>query len=42
LAAIRNALITAARNVGLTNIAEVLWAFAQSPFRAALCFVGIG
>jgi hypothetical protein len=42
LAAIRNTLITAARNLGFTNIAEALRTFAQSPFRAALCFVGIG
>jgi hypothetical protein len=42
LAAIRNTLITAARRAGFANIAEALRAFAQSPFRAALCFVGIG
>jgi len=42
MAAIRNTLITAARRAGFTNIAEALRAFAQSPFRAALCFVGIG
>ncbi len=42
LAAIRNTLITAARRAGFTNIAEAVRVFAQSPVRAALCFIGVG